>query len=95
MEGLDAAKLGEDLTLEGDVAIVGTRRGRRHRGGNPERRRTQRVVLIEEGPLMTSRDFRMRESEAYPELYQESAAARRATRRSTSCRAAASAAARP
>ena len=33
-----------------------------------------RVVLVEEGPLKSSRDFRMRESEAYPELYQESAA---------------------
>ena len=31
------------------------------------------MVLIEEGPLATSSDFRMRESEAYPQLYQESA----------------------
>ncbi len=31
------------------------------------------VVLIEEGPLKSSRDFRQREAEAYPTLYQESA----------------------
>jgi choline dehydrogenase-like flavoprotein len=32
------------------------------------------VVIVEEGPLRTSSDFRQRESEAYPSLYQESAA---------------------
>ena len=32
------------------------------------------VILVEEGPLATAADFRMRESEAYPTLYQESAA---------------------
>jgi len=32
------------------------------------------VLLIEEGPLKTSSDFRQLESEAYPQLYQESAA---------------------
>lgn len=32
------------------------------------------VVIIEEGPLRSSRDFRQRESEAYTQLYQESAA---------------------
>jgi choline dehydrogenase-like flavoprotein len=31
------------------------------------------VVLVEEGPLKSSRDFRQLESEAYPTLYQESA----------------------
>ena len=31
------------------------------------------VVLIEEGPLRSSSDFRQRESDAYPALYQESA----------------------
>src|SRR5207244_7098464 len=33
-----------------------------------------KVVLIEDGPLKSSTDFRMREADAYPELYQESAA---------------------
>ena len=32
------------------------------------------VVMIEEGPLKSSSDFRQRESDAYPALYQESAA---------------------
>ena len=32
-----------------------------------------KVVIIEEGPLKSSRDFRQLESEAYPSLYQESA----------------------
>jgi len=32
------------------------------------------VVMIEEGPLKSSTDFNQRESEAYPALYQESAA---------------------
>ena len=32
------------------------------------------VVIVEEGPLKSSSDFRQRESEAYPSLYQESAA---------------------
>lgn len=32
------------------------------------------VLMVEEGPLKTSRDFNQLESEAYPSLYQESAA---------------------
>jgi choline dehydrogenase-like flavoprotein len=32
------------------------------------------VVIVEEGPLRSSADFHQRESEAYPSLYQESAA---------------------
>ncbi len=32
------------------------------------------VVLVEEGPLKSSTDFRQRESDAYPSLYQESGA---------------------
>jgi choline dehydrogenase-like flavoprotein len=32
-----------------------------------------KLVIIEEGPLKSSRDFRQLESEAYPSLYQESA----------------------
>ncbi len=32
------------------------------------------VVIVEEGPLKSSRDFNQKESEAYPSLYQESAA---------------------
>jgi len=70
---VDASQLARDLTLECDVAIVGTGAG----GGTCAEMLAQaghRVVLIEEGPLRTSADFQMREADAYPELYQESAA---------------------
>lgn len=70
---IDASMLARDTDLEADVAIVGTGAG----GGVAAEILAQSglsVILIEEGPLATSRDFRMRESEAYPTLYQESAA---------------------
>ena len=70
---IDASQLASDLTLEADVAIVGTGAG----GGPAAEILTDaglRVLMIEEGPLRTSTDFRMRESEAYRELYHESAA---------------------
>jgi choline dehydrogenase-like flavoprotein len=69
----DASRLTADLDLETDVAIVGTGAG----GGTAAEilaKAGLRVLLIEEGPLKTTADFRMRESEAYPDLYQESAA---------------------
>jgi choline dehydrogenase-like flavoprotein len=56
-----------------DVAIVGTGAG----AGVTAELLTKaglNVVLVEEGPLKSSTDFRQRESEAYPNLYQESAA---------------------
>jgi choline dehydrogenase-like flavoprotein len=70
---VDASQLAQDLALEADVAIVGTGAG----GGTAAEILAQAglsVVLLEEGALKSSTDFRMRESEAYPELYQESAA---------------------
>jgi choline dehydrogenase-like flavoprotein len=70
---VDASKLAQDLALEADVAIVGTGAG----GGTAAEIFAQAglsVVLVEEGALKSSSEFRMRESEAYPELYQESAA---------------------
>lgn len=55
-----------------DVAIVGSGAGA---GISAEvlTRAGLKVVLVEEGPLKSSSDFRQRESEAYPSLYQESA----------------------
>ena len=58
--------------LRCDVAIVGTGAG----GGVTAEllaRAGLDVLLIEEGPLRSSSDFRQRESDAYPSLYQESA----------------------
>lgn len=55
-----------------DVAIVGTGAG----AGITAELLTKvglDVVLIEEGPLKSSTDFNQKESEAYPQLYQESA----------------------
>jgi len=72
---IDASTLTGDLTLEADVVIVGTGAG----GGTAAEILAEAglsVVLVEEGPLKSSSDFRMRESDAYPELYQESGARR-------------------
>jgi choline dehydrogenase-like flavoprotein len=60
------------LTLECDVAIVGSGAGA---GITAELLSAAglKLVIVEEGPLKSSRDFRQLESEAYPTLYQESA----------------------
>ena len=60
-------------TLRCDVAIVGSGAG----GGITAELLTAAgldVVVIEEGPLRSSRDFQQSEAQAYPQLYQESAA---------------------
>ena len=70
---VDASTLAEDLALDADVAIIGSGAG----GGTAAEILAQaglKVIVLEEGPLKTSNDFRMREADAYPELYQESAA---------------------
>ncbi len=56
-----------------DVAIIGSGAGA---GISAEllARAGLSVVIVEEGPLKTSSDFTQLESQAYPELYQESAA---------------------
>jgi choline dehydrogenase-like flavoprotein len=70
---IDASALKADLALEADIAIVGTGAG----GATAAEILSAAglsVVMIEEGPLATSSDFHMLEREAYPQLYQESAA---------------------
>ena len=56
-----------------DVAIIGSGAGA---GITAElvSKAGLKVVIIEEGPLNSSSDFNQKESEAYPQLYQESAA---------------------
>lgn len=69
---IDAAALEGDRDLECDVAVIGSGAG----GGITAEILAEHglhVVLLEEGPLASSSDFRMREREAYPLLYQESA----------------------
>ena len=59
-------------SLECDVLIVGSGAG----GGITAELLAKaglKLVIIEEGPLKSSSDFRQREAEAYPTLYQESA----------------------
>ncbi len=69
----DASTLTQNLTLEADVVIVGTGAG----GGTAAELLTQaglKVLMLEEGPLKTSANFKdMDESRAYKELYQEAA----------------------
>jgi choline dehydrogenase-like flavoprotein len=70
---VDASTLDKDLTLEADVVIVGSGAG----GGVSAEILTLaglKVIIVEEGALKSSRDFKMREADAYPNLYQESAA---------------------
>jgi choline dehydrogenase-like flavoprotein len=70
---IDASALTADLLLDADVVIVGSGAG----GGTAAEILALaglNVIVLEEGPLKSSSDFRMRESEAYPDLYQESAA---------------------
>ncbi|RJF98832.1 GMC family oxidoreductase [Noviherbaspirillum saxi] len=70
---IDASTLVADREVEADVAIIGTGAG----GGVTAEILALaglKVVLVEEGPLKSSKDFKMHEAEAYPELYQESAA---------------------
>lgn len=70
---VDASRLERDVVAEADVVIVGSGAG----GGIAAEilaRSGLRVIVIEEGPLRTTRDFHMKEAEAYPDLYQESAA---------------------
>ncbi|HVF63475.1 MAG TPA: GMC family oxidoreductase [Casimicrobiaceae bacterium] len=70
---IDASGLPADRVLDCDVCIVGSGAG----GGVAAEILANaglRVVIVEEGPLRTASDFRMLESEAYPDLYQESAA---------------------
>ncbi len=68
-----AGELKENTVLECDVVIVGTGAG----GGTAAEILTQaglQVVMLEEGPLRSSNDFKMREVEAFRDLYQEGAA---------------------
>ncbi len=69
---IDAAAQERDSTLEADVVVVGSGAG----GGVTAEILAEAglsVVIVEEGPLRSSADFHMREREAYPQLYQESA----------------------
>jgi len=70
---IDAATLDGHRTLEADVVVIGSGAG----GGVTAEILALsglKVLIVEEGALRSSKDFKMREAEAYPALYQESAA---------------------
>lgn len=70
---VDGPTLNAAQQVDCDVVVVGTGAG----GGVTAEllsRAGLSVVLIEEGPLKSSSDFKMREADAYPALYWESAA---------------------
>lgn len=68
----NATDLADGELLNADVIIIGTGAG----GGTTAEILAQaglKVLMLEEGPLRSSDDFRMDEREAYNDLYQESA----------------------
>jgi choline dehydrogenase-like flavoprotein len=70
---VDGARETADRALDADVVIVGSGAG----GGVTAEILALSglsVIVVEEGVLKSSRDFKMREADAYPALYQESAA---------------------
>jgi choline dehydrogenase-like flavoprotein len=70
---IDAATMDKDRQFNADVAVIGTGAG----GGVTAEILAMaglKVIMVEEGPLKSSSDFKMREAQAYPALYQESAA---------------------
>ena len=70
---VDCATIVSNRTFDADVVIVGTGAG----GGVTAEilaKSGLKVLLVEEGALKSSKDFKMREADAYPTLYQESAA---------------------
>ncbi len=70
---IDASSLSQDQELEADVVIIGSGAG----GGVTAETMALaglQVIIVEEGALKSSKDFKMREAQAYPTLYQESAA---------------------
>jgi len=69
-KAVHAGQMHRDETIDCDVVIVGTGAG----GGTAAEILVQAgldVVLIEEGPLRTTSDFRLDERTAYRDLYQE------------------------
>lgn len=70
---IDASTLQQERSFDADVVVVGTGAG----GGVTAEILAQaglKVLMVEEGALKSSKDFKMREADAYPSLYQESAA---------------------
>jgi choline dehydrogenase-like flavoprotein len=70
---IDGSALLGNQVIDADVVVVGSGAG----GGVSAEILALaglKVVIVEEGALKSSKDFKMREADAYPALYQESAA---------------------
>jgi len=69
----NAAKLPVELTKDYDVIVIGSGAGG---ASSAEIFATSglRVLILEEGPYRTHKDFTLHEADAYPDLYQEVAA---------------------
>ncbi|WP_221075474.1 GMC family oxidoreductase N-terminal domain-containing protein [Agarivorans aestuarii] len=70
---IDGASQQGEQELDCDVLIVGSGAG----GGISAQVLSQaglKVIVVDEGPLKSSQDFKLQERQAYPDLYQESAA---------------------
>jgi choline dehydrogenase-like flavoprotein len=70
---IDGSTLTADRQMDADIVIIGSGAG----GGVSAEILTRAglsVLIVEEGALKSSKDFKMREAQAYPQLYQESAA---------------------
>ncbi|WP_426193010.1 GMC family oxidoreductase N-terminal domain-containing protein [Massilia sp. DWR3-1-1] len=70
---IDGSSLAAARRFDADVVIIGSGAG----GGVSAEILTRAglsVLIVEEGALKSSRHFKMREADAYPQLYQESAA---------------------
>jgi len=67
---IDCSTLKQDHIVEADVLVIGTGAG----GGISAQIFAEaglNVVMVEEGPYQSSTDFKMQESDAYPNLYHE------------------------
>lgn len=72
---IDGTQLTQSTTYEADVVIIGSGAG----GGIAAEELTKagkKVIIVEMGGFKSSSDFSMKESIAYPDLYQEAAARR-------------------
>lgn len=69
----DGSKLADGFEFRCDVVIIGSGAGGAM-AASVMAAKGKSVALIEEGPLKNTSQFKMNEAQAYPELYQESAA---------------------
>lgn len=70
---VDATRIERDVEDAADIVIIGSGAG----GGIAAEilaRSGLSVIVVEEGPLRSTYDFKMKEADAYPQLYQEAAA---------------------